>query len=192
MLPEVHKKYPSLREKLMKPFLININPNYITVLALFIAFVAAYFIVLGDYLFGGILVLLNGFFDMLDGEIAKAFKRDTKFGDFLDHVFDRIADIVILLALTLTLFVPDTLGYAAIITVLLVSYLGTQAQALTSKRLYSGILGRADRTLFIGAALVVALWLPQALYWAVLIILVLSVVSFIQRFYTITRILKRK
>jgi len=192
MLPEVHKKFPSLREKMMKPFLININPNYITVLALFFAFIAAYFIVKGDYLFGGILVLLNGFFDMLDGEIAKAFKRDTKFGDFLDHVFDRIADIVILMALTLTPFVPDILGYASIIMVLLVSYLGTQAQALTSKRLYSGILGRADRTMLIGAALIVALWLPQALYWAVVIMLALSVISFIQRFYTITRMLKRK
>jgi len=192
MLPEVHKKFPSLREKLMKPFLININPNIITVIALLTAFAAAYFLWKLDVVFGGVLVLLNGFFDMLDGEIAKQFKRETKLGDFLDHVFDRIADVAILLAVTLTPFVPDWLGYSAIISVLLVSYLGTEAQVQTSHRLYGGWLGRADRIILIGAAAIITFWLPTALYWAVVTIILVSAISFIQRFYSIIKALKKK
>jgi archaetidylinositol phosphate synthase len=37
------------------------------------------------------------------------------------------------------------LGMMAIIGVLLTSYMGTQAQAVGAKRLYAGLLGRADR-----------------------------------------------
>lgn len=192
MLPEVHKKFPSLREKLMKPFLINVNPNYITFLALLTAIAAAYFLLQRDFLFGGILVLLSGFFDMLDGQIAKTFKRDTKLGDFLDHVSDRIADIAILLAITLTPVIPDYLGYAAIIMVLLVSYLGTEAQAQIKQRIYSGMLVRADRILLIGVAAIATIWFPTALYWTVVAVLLISAISFIQRFYIITKALKKK
>ena len=42
-------------------------------------------------------------------------------------------------------FVNDTLGFLAIIGVMLTSYMGTQAQALVGKREYGGHLGRATR-----------------------------------------------
>ena len=192
MLPELSKKFPHIRENLMKPFLINVNPNIITFFALLIAFAAGYFIYTGDFIFGGILILLNGFLDILDGEVAKQFKRETKLGDFLDHVMDRVADIAILLPLALTPYVQDYLAYFAIIIVLLVSYLGTEAQALTSHRLYSAWLGRADRLIILAAACFLQFWFAQALFWAILLILALSVVSFFQRFYVITRVLGKK
>ena len=192
MLPELSKKFPKIREKIMKPFLINVNPNVITIIALLMAFAAGYFLWQKDVIFAGILILLNGFFDILDGEIAKQFKRETKIGDFLDHVLDRVADVAILLPLVLTPFVPAYLVYAAIIMVLLVSYLGTEAQALTSHRLYSAWLGRGDRLLILAAACFLQIWFTQALYWAVLIILALSVASFFQRFYVISKVLTRK
>jgi phosphatidylglycerophosphate synthase len=192
MLPELNKKLPELRANIMKPFVFKTNPNYITVLALLVAFAAGYAFWKNMLLPAAALVLLNGFLDVLDGEIAKQFKRETKFGDFLDHVFDRIADVAILLGVTLNPNVPDLYGFGAIILVLLVSYLGTEAQALTKHRLYAAWLGRADRLLVLAIAPIVAIWFNQALYWAVLLILALSAVSFVQRFYIITQILRRK
>ena len=191
MLPELDKKI-SLRHKFMKPFLINVNPNIITVIALLTAFAAGYFIWKNFLILAAGFVLLNGFFDILDGEIAKKFKRETKLGDFLDHSFDRIADVAILLGLTLNQTVPAFLGFSAIISVLLVSYLGTEAQALTKHRLYLGWLGRADRLAIIAIACLAQLWFAQALYWAAILILVLSAISFLQRFYIITKTLKGK
>jgi len=192
MLPEISKKFPSLREKMMKPFLINVNPNYITVLALLAAIAAGYFAYMQDFIAFGILVLLNGFLDIWDGEIAKQFKRETKFGDFLDHAFDRLADVAILLGLTLTPYVPDWLGYITIIAVLLVSYLGTEAQALTSHRLYAAWLGRSDRLVIIAAAAFLQMWFASALYYGFLLILLMSAISFLQRFFVITRVLGKK
>jgi len=119
MLPEFSSKFPELRQKLVKPFVININPNVISVIALIVAIVAGYLFWQGFLFLAAVFVLLNGFLDILDGEIAKTFKRESKFGDFIDHSFDRIADVAILLGLTLNKSVPDFLGFATIILVLL-------------------------------------------------------------------------
>src|SRR3972149_6330068 len=115
MLPELESKIPGLRHKLMRPFVFNVNPNYISVLALIVAIAAGYFLWQNFLILAAIFVLLNGFLDILDGEIAKTFKRQTKFGDFLDHSFDRIADVAILLGLTFHPAVPDILGFGAVI-----------------------------------------------------------------------------
>ncbi len=187
MLPELSNKFPELRQKLLKPFIVNINPNTISIIALIAAVAAGYLLWQNLLLPAAAFFLLNGFLDMLDGEIAKAFKRETKLGDFLDHSFDRLADVAILLGLTLNETVPDFLGFTAVIIVLLVSYLGTEAQAISGKRLYAGWLGRGDRLLLIAIAAVVAVWFSSALYYATWLIVILSGISFVQRFATIIK-----
>ena len=192
MLPELEKKLPGLRTKIMKPFVFKTNPNYISVLALLVAFGAGYCLWKNILLLAAALILFNGFLDALDGEIARKYKIQTKFGDFLDHVFDRIADVAILFGLTFNQATPDLYGYAAIIVVLLVSFLGTEAQALTTHRLYVGWLGRADRLVLLAIMTIIAFWFNQVIYWAPIVILVLSSVSFFQRFYIISGILHKK
>lgn len=184
------EKLASLRKAVFKPFLINIDPNIISSAALLAALFAGYLFWQGFFLLAAVFVLLNGFLDVLDGEIAKFYKKETKFGDFIDHAFDRIADVAILLGITLTANVPDWLGYSTIIAVLLVSYLGTEAQTLTSKRLYSGILGRSDRLIVLTIAGFLTIQFTSAIYWGTLLILVLSILTFAQRFWTIANTLK--
>jgi len=58
---------------------------------------------------------------------------------------DRYADTILLLGITLSGWIDPYLGLLALVSLLLTSYMGTQAQAITGKRLYGGILGRADR-----------------------------------------------
>src|SRR3989344_4673041 len=192
MLPELSSRFPELRKKLMKPFIANVNPNIVSVVALMVAFAAGYFLWQNILLPAAVFVLLNGFLDMLDGEIAKTYKKETKFGDFLDHSFDRIADVAILLGLTLNKNVPDFLGFGTIILVLLVSYLGTEAQALSGKRLYAGWLGRGDRLVLIAVGALAQVWFEQALYITTIILLSLSIISFAQRFYAIIKTLAKE
>jgi len=181
MLPALFGK-SKLRNKILKPFLIDINPNIITVVALLCAVIAGYLFYLTYFFLAGIFVLLNGFFDILDGEIAKKYDRTSKRGDFLDHTFDRIADTVILLGITLSPAVPDLLGYVTIITILLVSYLGTQAHALLKRRLYGGILGRADRLVLIVIASFLMVINLNVMLYAVLILFIFSIITFLERF----------
>ncbi len=192
MLEELHKKVPQLREKILAPFLFKTNPAYISLLALLLAAAAGYFFYKQMFLLAGVLVLLNGFFDILDGEIAKKFGSVSAFGDFLDHTFDRIADVLMFAGIALLPQIPVWLGWPTIILVLLVSYLGTQAQALTGKRLYSAWMGRGDRVVVLAVAgLLAAYFGVVVLYYALLLVLILSAATFLHRFWAIYMDIKR-
>jgi archaetidylinositol phosphate synthase len=135
--------------------MVNINPDALSWLSLLFAFISGLFFYFSSpsfelnnfYLcFAVIFVFLNGFFDAIDGKIAKLTNKISKKGDFLDHAIDRYADVLIIGGLALSPWCRfNIIGFAAIVGVLLTSYMGTQAQAVGYNRNYSGLLGRADR-----------------------------------------------
>jgi archaetidylinositol phosphate synthase len=138
--------------------LINVNPNTISWIGLILAFIAGLLFYLSGtksewnwmLVAGAVVVLVSGYFDALDGKVAKLAGKASKKGDFLDHVFDRYADVFMIGGVAVSAWCMSTLlgpyiGIAALVGVLLTSYMGTQAQAVGAPRLYAGLLGRADR-----------------------------------------------
>jgi len=99
-----------------------------------------------------ILTLLGGTFDVIDGEVARRTGRASARGDLLDHVLDRYGDMVLVLGIAVSGFVNPLLALLALVSLLLTSYMGTQAQALGQGRLYAGLLSRADRLVVLAAA----------------------------------------
>lgn len=96
---------------------------------------------------GGLLITLAMAFDGLDGPVARATGRVTRWGDYLDHTFDRLLDAVWIICISASVFVDDiALGLSAAWFTLLGSYMGTQAQAVAGTRNYRGF-SRADRTI---------------------------------------------
>jgi len=132
--------------------LINVNPNMISWVGLILAFLAGLlfffsFDVERNYflLVGAAVVLVSGYFDALDGKVAKLAGKASRKGDYLDHVFDRYADIFMIGGVAVSAWCNPYIGLLALVGVLLTSYMGTQAQAVGAPRLYAGLLGRADR-----------------------------------------------
>ena len=128
----------------------NVNPNVISWIGLIIALLSGIFLALSydNHIFlivGAVLVIVSGYFDSLDGKVAKMFGKCTKRGDYLDHVFDRYADMFMIGGVAVSGWCNPYLGMVAIVGTLLTSYMGTQAQAVGAPRLYAGLLGRADR-----------------------------------------------
>ena len=96
---------------------------------------------------GGLLITLAMALDGLDGPVARATGKVTRWGDYLDHTFDRLLDAVWIVCISASVFVNDiVLGLAAAWFTLLGSYMGTQAQAVAGTRNYRGF-SRADRTI---------------------------------------------
>lgn len=131
----------------------KINPNTLTVYAFLCAIFAGLFFFMNEpanlrpaYLFVALIFLcLNALFDALDGRVAKLWRKDSKRGDFLDHLLDRYADIFIIGGIALSPYCDVFLGFLALLGVLMTSYVGTQAEATGSGRIYAGMMGRADR-----------------------------------------------
>lgn len=92
-----------------------------------------------------VLVFLNGFFDAIDGAVARITGKGSAKGDLVDHVIDRYADFFIIAGIALSAFADVRLGLLALGSVMIASYMGTQSQALGLKRDYGGVLGRAER-----------------------------------------------
>jgi archaetidylinositol phosphate synthase len=147
------------------------------------------------FLFFAVLcVFLNGFFDAIDGKVAKLAGKASIRGDFLDHALDRYADVFMVGGLALSVWCRPSIGLLAIIGMLLTSYMGTQAQAVGQKRDYSGLLGRADRLVLLmivpliqHLALRFSLQLPwdtTVLEWVLIYFAIVGNITAIQRFYT--------
>jgi archaetidylinositol phosphate synthase len=99
-----------------------------------------------------LLIFGTGVFDVLDGEVARATHRTSARGDLLDHVLDRYADVFLLVGIAVSGYANPLLALAALVSLLLTSYMGTQAQAVGQGRLYAGLLSRTDRLVVLALA----------------------------------------
>jgi len=140
------------------------------------------------YLGGAVAVALNGWLDVVDGELARDLGRGGPAGDLLDHVLDRYADVVVVVGFAAGLE-RYGLGLAAVTGVLMTSYLGTQAQAVGLDRVYGGLVGRADRLALVvvvgaAAAFVTRPFGPLGLIgWLLVLFAVVGHLTALQRFY---------
>ncbi len=112
------------------------------------------------------LIFLTGLFDVLDGAVARSTHRESVRGDFLDHVLDRYADFVIVVGIAVSGFANPVLALLALASLLLASYMGTQAQAVGQGRLYGGLLTRADRVIVLTLATFIEFDLSLPWPWA--------------------------
>ena len=183
-------------------YFIGFNPHTLTWISLIFAFLAGLFFLFSNpsnelsnfYLyFASLFVFLNGFFDAIDGKVAKLTKKVSSMGDFLDHAIDRYADVLILGGLALSPWCRyPAIGLFAVVGMLLTSYMGTQSQAVGYKRNYSGLLGRADRLVLLMVAPIIQhillfedfiiLWEFNLLEWVLIYFAVMGNITAVQRF----------
>ena len=78
---------------------IPISPNQWTVIAVLVALFAAYWIIVGELVYGLLFFLLAGALDLVDGAVARARGEVSKFGGFLDGVTDRFVEAIFLFSL---------------------------------------------------------------------------------------------
>jgi len=189
----------------------TINPDVLTWIALGFAVVAGLLFYVSKpenelfnyYLFfAALFVFLNGFFDAVDGKVAKLTKKASLRGDFLDHALDRYADVFMVGGLALSSWCRPEIGLLAMVGVLLTSYMGTQAQAIGYKRDYSGWLGRADRLALLMIAPIIQhilLRYPYQFPWELTLLEIVLIyfavmgnITAIQRFYSTLKWFKVK
>ncbi len=93
--------------------LLFLHPNHITFIALFIGAAAAYLGATGYPYSAVFLLFLSGYFDSLDGVLARLTNTTSQFGSALDIVCDRIVEFLIILSLFL--IAPLDRGFGALL-----------------------------------------------------------------------------
>jgi archaetidylinositol phosphate synthase len=159
----------------------GLSANFWTAVGLGFAFVSAIVYGLNPQLqyaaiIGGVLLLVSGFFDVVDGQVARYTKKTSKKGGFLDSVFDKIAEVAIFLGILIGGFAEPYLVFLAITLSLLVSYARSRAESLGVKLQGIGIGERAERLLIIAI-----IGMAGFMEYAAMIVIIIAAITFIQR-----------
>jgi CDP-diacylglycerol--glycerol-3-phosphate 3-phosphatidyltransferase len=133
----------------------RVHPTALTLIGLLVNLIAAAAIVAGYWKSAALLILVAGFFDMLDGATARTLRKTSHFGGFIDSVIDRYSDMSLLIALIIfyalqgKIFMVSLCSIASLGTVL-IPYTRAKAEALIPE-CKVGLMERAERILLLAA-----------------------------------------
>ena len=182
MLNNLRETLRPALEKMGKGFAsTGLSPNFWTAVGLVFALISAVVYGLGNQIehgliLGGILLLVSGFFDMVDGQVARVTGKTSKKGGYLDSMFDKIAEVAIFLGILVGGYAEPYLVFLAITLSLLVSYARAKSDAINVKLQGVGIGERAERLLAIA---IVGIFGFMEI--AVIIVVVIAGITLIQR-----------
>ncbi len=122
--------------------LSRINPNVLTLMGLVVNTYAAFLFgyANGDnqrrmFFYAGLVIIGSGFFDLVDGRVARASNKVTRFGGFFDSIVDRYSDASLFFGLLVyyargNRFFYVVLAALAMISAIMVSYARARAESL--------------------------------------------------------------
>jgi CDP-diacylglycerol---glycerol-3-phosphate 3-phosphatidyltransferase len=147
----------------------QLSPNAFTLIGLLLNIVVAVIIASGNLVLGGVMALVAGAFDMLDGAVARVTGKITKFGGFFDSTLDRYSEAIVFFGLLYYLIdidagaTPIILTLATVTGSLMVSYTRARAEA-AGVNAEVGLFARPERVILLAALLIfnqpiLALWI---------------------------------
>lgn len=186
---------PWFREQLQPliKLLWNVHPDVLTWAAVVLSCVAGVLLYLSFwtpwYAFVVIpLLFLRLALNALDGLLAQQTGKARVAGEVLNEMTDRIADVAIFIGLTMCPLTDKFIGFVSIIAILMVSYTGILGKAVGAERIYSGVLGKADRMIYLMVVCLVYGLYPDYGFmgfstytWLLIIFIPLACVTILQR-----------
>ena len=114
---------------------IGLTPDALTLIGFAITVFGAGIIALEHWSLGGVIVLVGGIFDLFDGTLARATGRVSRFGAFLDSVFDRWGEAIVYLGIVVGAVLGQhsrvpVLAAAAMGSAFMVSYIRAKSEGL--------------------------------------------------------------
>ena len=175
---------------------LGLSPTYWSMIAFAFAILSSIFFGLSSFLseqgivfpsqiIASIMLLISGFFDIVDGSVARVSKRATSRGAFLDSNFDKISEALIFIGIAIGGLSSPILAMIALSTSILVSYLRARAESLGIELKGVGIGERAERLLILSICGFIPI--SGSIQWGIIIIIILSSFSFIQRFWFVLK-----
>lgn len=171
---------------------LGVTPNLLTITGFLAMCAVGVVLALGHFALGGVLIIVAGIFDALDGTLARLTNRATKFGAFLDSTTDRFAEGALYFGILYwylqrgMVFVAYLIFFT-LLGSLMVSYARARAEGI-GVECKEGLMTRFERI----ALLVIGLLLTALFYDApILIVLgilaILTNVTAVQRMWLVYR-----
>ena len=165
----------------------QVSPNTITLTGLFITILAAGAFMVGYIRFGGILVLLGGLCDTIDGSIARSAGKTTRYGAFFDSVIDRYSELVMFFGIAAHfIWIKDYLTaivlFFALCGSIMVSYCRARAESLGFDAKV-GLMQRPERIILLGFSALIHVAVLKIAIWLIAILSNLTALQRIRQVY---------
>lgn len=193
----------------LHPTIINFFALMISIIMGIILFIAKHNVLF--YILIPFFAFIRIAFNALDGMVARGLNVSSKKGEVYNEFFDRLSDVFIFTGLSLSFFNKITfdpdffisnietsvcliLGLITIIAMILNSYLGILGKSSGTERIYTGLIGKADRMIYLSLISIIAIFIHLEVVWIVFFILIFAgtIVSIFQRFNLIIKLLDKK
>ncbi|MFQ5772428.1 MAG: CDP-alcohol phosphatidyltransferase family protein [bacterium] len=166
---------------------LELNPNFFTTIGFILTTGAAVLFAIGQLVVAGCIILLAGTFDIIDGKVARATNRVTKFGALYDSTLDRYAEVIMFFGLAFyfvkaDMFITSVAVSFALGGSVMVSYVRARAEAL-GFQCKVGIMQRPERVVYIGFGAIFSVIHLFTLTFAIYLIAIFANVTAIQRLY---------
>jgi CDP-diacylglycerol--glycerol-3-phosphate 3-phosphatidyltransferase len=140
----------------------GVTPNFVTATGLAINIFATVILIYGAHMergnftyvgWSGLVILLAGVFDMLDGQVARTGKTSSRYGALFDSVLDRYSELIVFLGICYYLifqgyFFSSLFSFIALIGSMMVSYIRARAEGLGIE-CKVGFMQRPERVILI-------------------------------------------
>jgi CDP-diacylglycerol--glycerol-3-phosphate 3-phosphatidyltransferase len=194
-MPSLETSRKSLGSRVALPIVqllakASLTPNAVTVIGFVISLGAAALIFTRHFLAAGIVVLVAGVFDLLDGALARLTGRTSRFGAVLDSTLDRVSEAALLLGLVYVFAREGEVWWCllagfAIVGSLLVSYIRARMEGLGLEG-KEGWFTRPERVVLLALGLLLAQF-DYVLVGALGLLTVFSYITAGQRLYSAWR-----
>jgi CDP-diacylglycerol---glycerol-3-phosphate 3-phosphatidyltransferase len=139
---------------------LGLTPNMLTIIGFALNCLVAVIISTGNLRLGGALLLVSSAFDVLDGSVARATNKVSRFGGFFDATVDRYSESVVYFGLLYYLLGTDNWKTGALLTIaastgaLMISYARARAEA-NGWKASVGLLARTERVVILSLGLII-------------------------------------
>jgi CDP-diacylglycerol---glycerol-3-phosphate 3-phosphatidyltransferase len=165
-----------------------ITPDMVTIFGFIVVLGAAALIGTGHLFAAGFVVLASGYFDIIDGALARRTNQTTQFGAVLDSTLDRISEAVVLIGIIAYFLFEGEKSWTIILSGVcltgsfLVSYIRARAEGLGIE-CQVGIFTRTERVIILAIGLLI-----DQLSIVLAIITFLSLITAGQRMFEVYRL----
>ncbi|MEE8587522.1 MAG: CDP-alcohol phosphatidyltransferase family protein [Acidobacteriota bacterium] len=153
---------------------LRITPNVLTLVGFLVSLAVAFAFAKseeGDFTTAGFILILAGLFDMVDGLVARATQKTSKFGAFFDSIMDRYSDLTLYLGLIIYYGRHDRMTYVVLVGIVmmasvLISYARARAECVIPE-CKVGFMERPERIVLL---LIGSFWAMEPVLWVIAVI----------------------
>ena len=197
MLNNLRNKFDPMFEKVGVGFAsLGFGPSFWTWIGLLLSIISAIMFSLHSpsigvpwytaTVLGGIFLIVAGFFDAVDGAVARATKKTSALGGFLDSVIDKVSEIIVFVGILIGSYTNPVLVLVALSLSLLVSYTRARGESMGVDLKGKGIAERAERILIL--SILAFIPFQDNISVALWIISILAVITVIERLRVVSAI----